>query len=135
LNCWPYNNSDVFIGVGAGTLSITVDGPSKVDLTCHEVDKGYEVCYNPLVPGKYFVTVKYNGKSIRGSPFSIQIDGDNLSTGMKGTRSILQSKEEHRYINVTYSSLTYEYPHIKTLLRTSRINNTNAVSILNLFHY
>ena len=27
--------------VGAGTLSITVDGPSKVDLACNEVDDGY----------------------------------------------------------------------------------------------
>ena len=26
--------------VGAGTLSITVDGPSKVDLACNEVDDG-----------------------------------------------------------------------------------------------
>ena len=26
--------------VGAGTLSVTVDGPSKVDMDCVEVDKG-----------------------------------------------------------------------------------------------
>ena len=26
--------------VGAGTLSVTVDGPSKVDMDCIEVDKG-----------------------------------------------------------------------------------------------
>ena len=29
--------------VGAGTLAITVDGPSKVDLSCNEVDDGHEV--------------------------------------------------------------------------------------------
>ena len=67
--------------VGAGTLSITVDGPSKVDLSCFEVENGYEVSYTPLVPGKYFVTVKYNGKNISGSPFSVFIDGSNLLGG------------------------------------------------------
>merc|ERR1712088_718459 len=52
--------------VGAGTLSVTVDGPSKVDMDCNEVDRGYEVSYTPLVPGDYFVTVKYNGKNVNG---------------------------------------------------------------------
>ena len=65
-------------GVGAGTLSITVDGPSKVDLSCNEVDDGYEVSYMPMAPGKYYVTVKYNGKNVRGSPFSVMVGGDNL---------------------------------------------------------
>ena len=31
--------------VGAGTLSVTVDGPSKVDMDCVEVDKGYYYYY------------------------------------------------------------------------------------------
>ena len=77
-------------GVGAGTLSITVDGPSKVDLSCNEVDDGYEVTYTPMAPGKYYVTVKYNGKNVRGSPFSVMINGDNLtsSTTINNNRAI-----------------------------------------------
>ena len=77
-------------GVGAGTLSITVDGPSKVDLSCNEVDDGYEVSYTPMAPGKYYVTVKYNGKNVRGSPFSVMINGDNLtsSTTINNNRAI-----------------------------------------------
>merc|ERR1711990_981527 len=61
--------------VGAGTLSVTVDGPSKVDMDCNEVDRGYEVSYTPLVPGDYFVTVKYNGKNVNGSPFKVVVAG------------------------------------------------------------
>ena len=65
--------------VGAGTLSITVDGPSKVDLACNEVENGYEVSYTPMAPGKYYVTVKYNGKNVAGSPFACYVDGENLT--------------------------------------------------------
>ncbi len=94
--------------VGAGTLSITVDGPSKVDLACAEVDAGYEVSYTPLVPGKYFVTVKYNGKNVSGSPFSVNVSGDNLS----GEQQISRQRKSSR------SSMTME-----TLKRTSYIRH------------
>merc|ERR1719225_581432 len=103
-------------GVGAGTLSITVDGPSKVDLSCNEVDDGYEVSYTPMAPGKYYVTVKYNGKNVRGSPFSVMINGENLtsSTTINNNRAINNSlqKEQSR------SSMTME-----TMQRTSYIRH------------
>merc|ERR1719225_293301 len=100
-------------GVGAGTLSITVDGPSKVDLSCNEVDDGYEVSYTPTAPGKYFVTVKYNGKNVRGSPFSVVVNGDNLSSHQsQSQRSAILQKEQSR------SSMTME-----TMQRTSYIRH------------
>jgi hypothetical protein len=102
-------------GVGAGTLSITVDGPSKVDLSCNEVDDGYEVSYMPMAPGKYYVTVKYNSKNIRGSPFSVMVGGDNLVS----TSSV---NNQHRAINLqkeqSRSSMTME-----TMQRTSYIRH------------
>ncbi len=80
-----------------------MDGPSKVDLSCNEVDDGYEVHYTPLVPGKYFVTVKYNGKNVKGSPFCVNIGGENLSTtGLIGTRNALQSDDEQRFVISIY---------------------------------
>ena len=99
-------------GVGAGTLSITVDGPSKVDLSCNEVDDGYEVSYTPMTPGKYYVTVKYNGKNVRGSPFSVLVNGDNLSSTVNNNRAINLQKEQSR------SSMTME-----TMQRTSYIRH------------
>ena len=108
-------------GVGAGTLSITVDGPSKVDLSCNEVDDGYEVSYMPMAPGKYYVTVKYNGKNVRGSPFSVMVGGDNLvsstsATTINNNRSAINNsslqKEQSR------SSMTME-----TMQRTSYIRH------------
>ena len=76
--------------VGAGTLSVTVDGPSKVDMDCNEVSKGYEVSYTPTSPGDYYVTVKYNGKNVDGSPFKVTVGGG----GASGTKSQLLSRRE-----------------------------------------
>merc|ERR1719219_3250148 len=76
--------------VGAGTLSVTVDGPSKVDMDCNEVSKGYEVSYTPTSPGDYYVTVKYNGKNVDGSPFKVTVGGG----GASGTKSQMLSRRE-----------------------------------------
>ena len=50
----------------------------QVDLTCNEVENGYEVGYVPMVPGKYYVTVKYNGKNVSNSPYSVYVSGENM---------------------------------------------------------
>ena len=75
--------------VGAGTLSVTVDGPSKVDMDCNEVSQGYEVSYTPSVPGDYFVTVKYNGKNVSGSPFKVTATGG----GHGAKNQVMQRRE------------------------------------------
>lgn len=60
---------------GTGTLAVTIDGPSKVSMDCTEVEEGYKVRYTPLAPGDYFITVKYNGYHISGSPFKVHCAG------------------------------------------------------------
>ncbi|GFU29293.1 filamin-A, partial [Nephila pilipes] len=64
---------------GTGTLAVTIDGPSKVSMDCTEVEEGYKVRYTPLAPGDYFVTVKYNGYHISGSPFKVPCSGKTLT--------------------------------------------------------
>ena len=55
---------------------MTVDGPSKVQLTCNEVEEGYEFTYTPSAPGDYLITIKYAGNvHIPGSPFKAKIEG------------------------------------------------------------
>ena len=56
---------------GAGTLAVTIDGPSKVAMDCSEVDNGYKVRYTPLVNGDYYVHIKYNNVHISGSPWKV----------------------------------------------------------------
>ncbi|XP_053627228.2 filamin-A isoform X8 [Cherax quadricarinatus] len=61
---------------GAGTLAVTIDGPSKVSMDCTEVEEGYKVRYTPLVPGDYYIAVKYNGYHIAGSPWKVKCTGE-----------------------------------------------------------
>ncbi|KRY74339.1 Filamin-A [Trichinella pseudospiralis] len=64
--------------VGPGNLQVQLDGPSKATLDAYDVEIGYKVRYTPLAPGDYFVTVKYNGIHIPGSPFKINVTGQHL---------------------------------------------------------
>ncbi|PAA77557.1 hypothetical protein BOX15_Mlig032423g3 [Macrostomum lignano] len=62
---------------GSGALAVTVDGPSKVQLNCHERENGYEFTYLPSAPGEYVITIKYGGNfHIVGSPFTAHVTGE-----------------------------------------------------------
>ncbi|XP_050427022.1 filamin-A isoform X1 [Adelges cooleyi] len=75
---------------GAGTLAVTIDGPSKVSMDCTEVEEGYKVRYTPLVPGDYYISLKYNGYHIVGSPFKVHCTGDDLAErGAQETSSVV----------------------------------------------
>jgi len=54
---------------------VTVEGPSKVKLECREVEEGYEFSYSPTAPGDYFITIKYAGTNIAGSPYKARVEG------------------------------------------------------------
>ncbi|XP_055692729.1 filamin-A isoform X7 [Lutzomyia longipalpis] len=75
---------------GAGSLAVTIDGPSKVSMDCTEVDEGYKVRYTPLLPGDYYMSIKYNNMHIVGSPFKITCTGDKLAEeGAQETSSVI----------------------------------------------
>ncbi|KAL3314408.1 hypothetical protein Ciccas_006979 [Cichlidogyrus casuarinus] len=65
-----------------GPLSVTVDGPTKVQLNCSERAYGYEyeVSYLTLVPGLYTININYGleKKHIPGSPFKAYVSGDTF---------------------------------------------------------
>ena len=75
---------------GCGTLAVTIDGPSKVSMDCTEVEEGYKVRYTPLVPGDYYVAVKYNGYHIAGSPYRVPCTGEMLAEkGVQESSSVM----------------------------------------------
>ncbi|KAK2704441.1 hypothetical protein QYM36_016740, partial [Artemia franciscana] len=77
-------------GTGTGTLAVTIDGPSKVSVNCSEVDEGYKVRYTPLLPGEYYISIKYNGVHIPLSPFKVICTGDKLAEpGVQETSSVV----------------------------------------------
>ena len=62
---------------GAGALSVTIDGPSKVKMDCQECPEGYRVTYTPMAPGSYLISIKYGGPyHIAGSPFKARVTGE-----------------------------------------------------------
>lgn len=72
------------LNAGAGALSVVVEGPSKVQLTCSECDEGYDFSYVPTAPGDYLITIKFGGNfHIVGSPFRAHVTGsafENVAT-------------------------------------------------------
>ncbi|XP_031754945.1 filamin-C isoform X2 [Xenopus tropicalis] len=70
------------LNAGAGSLSVTIDGPSKVKLDCQDSPEGYKVSYTPMAPGNYLISIKYGGpQHIVGSPFKARVTGVRLSGG------------------------------------------------------
>ncbi|XP_041442540.1 filamin-C isoform X2 [Xenopus laevis] len=70
------------LNAGPGSLSVTIDGPSKVKLDCQDSPEGYKVSYTPMAPGNYLISIKYGGpQHIVGSPFKARVTGTRLSGG------------------------------------------------------
>uniref|UniRef100_UPI0012930319 filamin-A-like n=1 Tax=Lonchura striata TaxID=40157 RepID=UPI0012930319 len=59
---------------GPGALAVTIEGPSKVTMECHECPEGFRVSYTPMAPGSYLIAIKFGGPHhIVGSPFKAKI--------------------------------------------------------------
>ncbi|XP_048403876.2 filamin-B isoform X1 [Stegostoma tigrinum] len=65
-----------------GSLSVAIDGPSKVKMDCRDCPEGYKVSYTPMAPGDYQIGIKYGGPyHIQGSPFKAKVTGARLIGG------------------------------------------------------
>ena len=54
-------------GVGYGGLSLSIEGPSKADIECHDNEDGScRVTYKPTEPGNYIVNVKFADEHVPG---------------------------------------------------------------------
>lgn len=53
--------------LGYGGLALSIEGPSKVDINCEDVEDGTcRVTYCPTEPGSYTVNIKFAEKHIPG---------------------------------------------------------------------
>ncbi|XP_025198820.1 filamin-A isoform X2 [Melanaphis sacchari] len=99
---------------GAGTLAVTIDGPSKVSMDCTEVEEGYKVRYTPLVPGEYYISLKYNGYHIVGSPFKVTCTGEDLAErGPQETSSVVV-ETVHKVSKAHKGGAGVVLPHFKS---------------------
>lgn len=57
-----------------------MEGPSRADIRYEDNrDGSVKVVYIPRVPGEYKITVKFDGISVRGSPYTVRVRGDDVS--------------------------------------------------------
>uniref|UniRef100_A0A8U7NJ59 Filamin B n=1 Tax=Corvus moneduloides TaxID=1196302 RepID=A0A8U7NJ59_CORMO len=103
--------SEFFINTtkaGPGTLSVTIEGPSKVKMDCQETPEGYKVMYTPMAPGNYLIGVKYGGPNhIVGSPFKAKVTGQRLvgPGSANETSSILVESVTRSSTETCYSAI------------------------------
>uniref|UniRef100_A0A8C9ERW4 Filamin B n=1 Tax=Pavo cristatus TaxID=9049 RepID=A0A8C9ERW4_PAVCR len=103
--------SEFFINTtkaGPGTLSVTIEGPSKVKMDCQETPEGYKVMYTPMAPGNYLIGVKYGGPNhIVGSPFKAKVTGQRLVTmgSANETSSIMVESVTRSSTETCYSAI------------------------------
>ncbi|XP_035257864.1 filamin-C-like isoform X1 [Anguilla anguilla] len=62
---------------GYGGLGLSIEGPSKVDINCGDVEDGTcKVTYCPTEPGTYVINIKFAEKHVPGSPFTVKVTGE-----------------------------------------------------------
>ncbi|XP_047245448.1 filamin-C-like isoform X3 [Girardinichthys multiradiatus] len=62
---------------GYGGLGLSIEGPSKVDINCEDVEDGTcKVTYCPTEPGNYIINIKFADQHVPGSPFTVKTFGE-----------------------------------------------------------
>uniref|UniRef100_A0A3Q3J7Y0 Calponin-homology (CH) domain-containing protein n=1 Tax=Monopterus albus TaxID=43700 RepID=A0A3Q3J7Y0_MONAL len=62
---------------GYGGLGLSIEGPSKVDINCEDVEDGTcKVTYCPTEPGNYIINIKFADQHVPGSPFTVRVFGE-----------------------------------------------------------
>uniref|UniRef100_A0A8C8S3S3 Filamin A n=1 Tax=Pelusios castaneus TaxID=367368 RepID=A0A8C8S3S3_9SAUR len=62
---------------GYGGLSLSIEGPSKVDINTEDLEDGTcRVTYCPTEPGSYLISIKFADQHVPGSPFSVKVTGE-----------------------------------------------------------
>ncbi len=70
-----------------GGLSVSVEGPSKAEITCQDNGDGTcRVTYYPMAPGEYAINLKFMDKPIAGSPFVAKVTGKLPISATETTR-------------------------------------------------
>lgn len=63
---------------GYGGLSLSIEGPSKVQIKCLDQDDGtLKILYRPSAAGNYVMNLKFADHHVEGSPFNINVSGES----------------------------------------------------------
>lgn len=63
--------------LGYGGLGLSIEGPSKVDINCEDMEDGTcKVTYCPTEPGTYIINIKFADKHVPGEALGRDSVGD-----------------------------------------------------------
>ncbi|XP_077402560.1 filamin-A isoform X3 [Vanacampus margaritifer] len=94
---------------GYGGLSLSIEGPSKVDINTEDQEDGTcKVTYCPTEPGNYIISIKFADQHVPGSAFTVKVTGEGR---MK--ESITRKKRAASVANVgSQCDLSLKIPEI-----------------------
>ncbi|KAM6982885.1 filamin-A isoform 4-T4 [Tautogolabrus adspersus] len=62
---------------GYGGLSLSIEGPSKVDINTEDQEDGTcKVTYCPTEPGNYIINIRFADQHVPGSAFTVKVTGE-----------------------------------------------------------
>ncbi|CAK6970914.1 filamin-A isoform X1 [Scomber scombrus] len=108
---------------GYGGLSLSIEGPSKVDINTEDQEDGTcKVTYCPTEPGNYIINIKFADQHVPGSAFTVKVTGEGR---MK--ESITRKKRAASVANVgSQCDLSLKIPEISIADMTAQVTSPSG---------
>ncbi|XP_062316362.1 filamin-A isoform X1 [Osmerus eperlanus] len=108
---------------GYGGLSLSIEGPSKVDINTEDQEDGTcKITYCPTEPGHYIINIKFADQHVPGSAFSVKVTGEGR---MK--ESITRRRKAASVANVgSHCDLSLKIPEISLADMTAQVTSPSG---------
>ncbi|XP_056278637.1 filamin-A isoform X2 [Pseudoliparis swirei] len=108
---------------GYGGLSLSIEGPSKVDINTEDQEDGTcKVTYSPTEPGHYIINIKFADQHVPGSAFTVKVIGEGR---MK--ESITRKRRAASVANVgSQCDLSLKIPEISIADMTAQVTSPSG---------
>lgn len=92
---------------GYGAVSLSIEGPSKCEISSTEVEPGLlKITYKTKTPGYYLMNLKFADQHVTGSPFTIEVTGSSEQFQRETQQLQTRSVEEQQIGSVCKMSFT-----------------------------
>ncbi|BFZ10498.1 hypothetical protein BsWGS_13537 [Bradybaena similaris] len=114
---------------GYGGMSLSIEGPSKADIECHDNEDGTcHVSYRPTEPGSYIISIKFADQHVPGSPFTVKIGGEPSA---KITERITRHREAADITHIgSQCELSLKIPGVAPFDLTASVKSPSGVTEL-----
>uniref|UniRef100_A0A3Q3SF82 Filamin A, alpha (actin binding protein 280) n=1 Tax=Mastacembelus armatus TaxID=205130 RepID=A0A3Q3SF82_9TELE len=108
---------------GYGGLSLSIEGPSKVDINTEDQEDGTcKVTYCPTEPGNYIINIKFADQHVPGSAFTVKVTGEG-----RIKESITRKRRAASVANVgSQCDLSLKIPEISIADMTAQVTSPSG---------